>query len=98
MAGPIISALFGAASLAMLNIVLARLKTPEKVRWLLTAITLLHPNFVFLSASGMAETMILFFILLVLWGYQQMPYGTRSWVICGIGWRWLSWCVMKLWR
>jgi len=85
MAGPIISALFGAASLAMLNIVLARLKTPEKVRWLLTAITLLHPNFVFLSASGMAETMILFFILLVLWGYQQMPYGTRSWVICGIG-------------
>ena len=85
MAGPVISALFGAASLAMLNIVLARLKTPEKVRWLLTAITMLHPNFVFLAASGMAETMILFFILLVLWGYQQMPYGTRSWVICGIG-------------
>jgi hypothetical protein len=85
MAGPITSALFGAASLMMLNVVLARLKTPEKVRWLLLAITMLHPNFVFLSASGMAETMILFFILIVIWGYQQMPYGTKSWVICGVG-------------
>ena len=85
MAGPITSALFGAASLMMLNVVLARLKTPEKVRWLLLAITMLHPNFVFLSASGMAETMILFFILVVLWGFQQMPYGTKSWVICGVG-------------
>ncbi len=85
MAGPISSAFFGAASLMMLNVVLARLKTPEVVRWLLGVITMLHPNFVYLCASGMAETAFLFFILLVIWGYQQMPQGTRSWVICGIG-------------
>ena len=85
MAGPIISSLFGAASLVMLNIILTRLKVAEKMRWLLLTLTMLHPNFVFLSASGMAEMLILFFTLVVLWGYQQMPHGTRSWVICGVG-------------
>ncbi|MDK2979710.1 MAG: hypothetical protein PWQ55_57 [Chloroflexota bacterium] len=85
MAGPIISALFGAGSLLMLDMVLGRLKVPEKMRWLLVLLIMLHPNFVFLSATGMAETIILFFILVVIWGYMQMPYGTRSWVICGVG-------------
>ncbi|BBB47507.1 hypothetical protein [Pelolinea submarina] len=85
MAGPIISALFGAGSLVMLDVVLGRLKVPDKVRWLLLALTMLHPNYVFLCGSGMAEPIILFFILVVIWGYMQMPYGTRSWVICGAG-------------
>jgi hypothetical protein len=69
----------------MLDVVLGRLKVPEKVRWVLLALTMLHPNYVFLCASGMAEPIILFFILVVIWGYMQMPYGTKSWVICGVG-------------
>ena len=85
MAGPIISALFGAGSLLMLDVVLGRLKVPEKMRWVLLLLTMLHPNYVFLCASGMAEPIILFFILVVIWGFMQMPYGTRSWVICGAG-------------
>ncbi len=85
MAGPVISVLFGAGSLLMLDVVLGRLKVPEKMRWVLLVLTMLHPNYVFLCASGMAEPIILFFILVVIWGFMQMPYGTRSWVICGVG-------------
>lgn len=85
LAGPLVTCIFGALSLVMLNIVLAKLRTPEKLRWVLVLLTMLHPNFAHLSAIGMAEPILIFFVLMSIWGYLQMPYGTRSWVIAGVG-------------
>ena len=85
LSGSLVTSLFGALSLVMLNIVLAKLKLPEWLRWILVLLTMLHPDFIHLSAIGMAEPILIFFILLAIWGYMQMPYGTRSWVICGVG-------------
>ena len=85
MAGPLVTSVFGAASLVMLNIILARFKLPQRLRWILVILTMFNPNFAHLSAIGMAEPILIFFLLMAIWGYLQMPYGTRSWVICGAG-------------
>lgn len=85
MAGPLLTAFFGAGSLVLLNRILAKLNTPEKMRWLLLFLTMLHPNSFYLTAIGMSEPILLFFVLMTVWGYLNMPYSTRSWVICGVG-------------
>ena len=85
MAGPLVTSVFGAGSLVLLNIVLARFRIPKKLRWALVILTMLNPNFAHLSAIGMAEPILIFFLLMAIWGYLQMPYGTRSWIICGVG-------------
>lgn len=85
LAGVLITSFFGGASLVMLNIVLAKLRISEKLRWVLVFLTFIHPNSAYLSAIGMTEPLLIFFILMSVWGFLQMPYGTRSWVICGTG-------------
>jgi hypothetical protein len=85
MAGPIVTSFFGAGVLVLLNFILARFDLPEKLRWLLVGLTMIHPNFLYLSASGMSEPLMLFFFLVVVWGFMQLPDGARSWVACGIG-------------
>ena len=85
LAGLLVSAVFGAGSLVLLNKILAKLRLAETLRWIIVFLTFIHPNFAYLSSIGMAEPILTFFILLSIWGYLQMPYGTSSWVICGTG-------------
>jgi hypothetical protein len=85
MAAPLQLAPFSAGTIVLLNIVLARFNLPEKLRWLLVILIMFQPNYLYLSAIGMSEPFLTFCILVTIWGYLQMPYGTRSWVICGAG-------------
>jgi len=83
--GPLLTCLFGAGSLVVLNQILIRLKVGRYVRWGLLAITQIHPAFWYLSASGLAEIVLLFFLLVAVLGYVMMPWGVRPWVIAGLG-------------
>ncbi len=71
--GPVLSALFGAGSLVVLNRVIAELSAGRALRWTLLALTQLHPEFWYLAGSGMAEPVLLFSLLLALLGYLRMP-------------------------
>jgi hypothetical protein len=83
--GSIVSALFGAAALVMMNRLLADLKFPEAMRWILLVLLQIHPDTWYLSASGMAEPIFLFFAIATLYGMNLMPRSMRSWVIVGAG-------------
>jgi len=82
--GNIISAIFGAASIALMNRLLANLKFPSAARWVLIGLLQFNPETWYLFASGMAEPMFLFFVLATLYGMNMMPRSMRSWVVVGI--------------
>jgi hypothetical protein len=82
--GSLISALFGALSMALMNRLLANLKFPAWMRWVLIILLQFHPDTWYLFSAGMAEPIFLFFILAALLGMNTMPNSMRSWVIVGI--------------
>ena len=82
--GSIISAIFGAASLVLMNRLLANLKFPAGTRWILIGLLQFHPDTWYLFAAGMAEPIFLFFVLATLTGMNLLPRSMRSWVIVGI--------------
>lgn len=83
-AGPIVSAMFGALALVLLNQVLIQLNTPRAWRWLLVALTQLHPAFWYLAASGLAEVPVLVFLLATVLGYLMLPTKVRAAALAGI--------------
>ena len=82
--GSIISVISGAASLVVLNQILAKFKFTAWQRWGLLLLLQIHPNTWYLAASGMAEPLFLFFALAALYGLTLMPNNMRSWVITGL--------------
>ena len=83
-AGNIESSIFGAASLALMNLLLAKLNLPAAMRWILLGLLQIHPGTWYLFAAGMAEPTFLFFVILALYGMTIMPTSMRSWIIVGI--------------
>lgn len=83
--GPLLSSVWGAVALVVLNLILTRLGVPRTLRWWLLALTQLHPSFWYLAASGLAEIILLGCLLTTIWGYLLMPERVRSWAIAGIG-------------
>ena len=82
--GNIISALFGAGDLVMMTVLLAKLKFPAIVRWILVALLQFHPDTWYLFSAGMAEPIFLFFVLTTLSGMMDLPRTMRSWVFVGL--------------
>jgi hypothetical protein len=82
--GSILSSLFGAASLALMNRLLADFKFPPMMRWILVGLLQFHPNTLYLFGAGMAEPVFLFFVIITLIGMNLMPESMRSWVMVGI--------------
>ncbi|MGB4595821.1 MAG: hypothetical protein WBI14_07940 [Anaerolineaceae bacterium] len=82
--GNIISALFGAGDLVMMTVLLAKLKFPAIVRWILVALLQFHPDTWYLFSAGMAEPIFLFFVLTALSGMMDLPRTMRSWVFVGL--------------
>ncbi|MEA5077701.1 MAG: hypothetical protein VB013_03950 [Anaerolineaceae bacterium] len=83
-AGNILSSLFGAGVIVLTNRLLAHFKFPPAVRWILVVLLQFHPNTLYLFASGMAEPVFLFCVLVVFLGLYQMPESMRSWVLVGM--------------
>lgn len=83
--GPILSSVWGAVALVVLNLILTRLDVPRALRWGLLILTQLHPSFWYLAASGLGEIILLCCLLLTIWGYLLMPERVRSWAIAGTG-------------
>lgn len=83
--GPLLSSVWGAIALVVLNLILAQLGVQRALRWWLLALTQLHPSFWYLAASGLAEIILLGCLLLTIWGYLLMPERVRSWAIAGTG-------------
>lgn len=82
--GNIISALFGAGCLVIMTKLLAKLKFPALVRWVLVGLLQFHPYTWYLFSAGMAEPIFLFFVLTTLSGMMDLPRTMRSWVIVGL--------------
>jgi hypothetical protein len=82
--GNILSSIFGAATLVVMNRLLANLNFPAAMRWVLLGLLQFHPATLYLFASGMAEPVFLFFVIVALYGMSIMPTSMRSWIIVGI--------------
>jgi Dolichyl-phosphate-mannose--protein O-mannosyl transferase len=82
--GSFISALSGAATLVLLDRMLANFRFSAFLRWGLLLLLQFHPDTWYLSASGMAEPIFLFFAVAALYGMTTVPHSMRSWVIVGI--------------
>lgn len=83
--GPLLSCLFGALSIAILNRILLSLRLPEAYRWILLGLTQCFPSFLYASAIGTSESMYIFVILLVIYGALQIRRNKMSFLICGFG-------------
>jgi hypothetical protein len=84
LSGNIVSALFGAGCLVMMNKLLVNLKFPALVRWILVGLLQFHPYTWYLFSAGMAEPIFLFFVLATLSGMNDLPRTMRSWVVVGL--------------
>ena len=82
--GSIVSSLFGAACLVMMNRLLANQKFPAAIRWILIGLLQIHPDTWYLFSAGMAESIFLFFVLTTLSAVNSIPRSMRSWVIAGL--------------
>jgi len=83
--GPLMSCIFGALSLAILNRILLSLRLPEAYRWILLGLTQCFPSFLYASAIGTSISMYLFIILLVIYGALQIRRNQIAFLICGFG-------------
>jgi hypothetical protein len=84
-AGPLLSAIFGALSLVILNRILLMLRLPEGYRWLLVALTGFFPVFLYASAVGSVEILYAFVILVIIYGALQIRRNQMAFLICGFG-------------
>ncbi|HBO33622.1 MAG TPA: hypothetical protein DD636_02610 [Anaerolineaceae bacterium] len=84
LSGNIVSVLFGAGCLVMMNKLLVNLKFPALVRWILVGLLQFHPYTWYLFSAGMAEPIFLFFVLATLSGMNDLPRTMRSWVVVGL--------------
>ncbi len=64
LAGNVLTALFGAATLVVLNIAMRRTTMPAILRWLLITLFGLNPMVLLYSANGMSEMLFVFAIVL----------------------------------
>ncbi len=81
--GSFISAIAGAATLTLMNRMLANFKFSAYLRWGLLLLLQFHPDTWYLSAAGMAEPIFLFFAMAALYGMTSVPHSVRSWGIVG---------------
>lgn len=84
-AGPLLSAIFGALSLVILNRILLMLRLPEGYRWLLVGLTGLFPSFLYASSVGSVDILYTFVILVVIYGALQIRRNQMAFLICGFG-------------
>ncbi len=83
-AGPLLVCLIAACSSVVLDDILIRTNLPAKFRWIFIILICLQPDYFYLSSSGMSEPVLLFFILLDLWAFMQLPGNVRVLVVIGI--------------
>ena len=84
-AGPMLSSVFGALSLVILNRILLMLRLPERYRWPLVGLTVFFPSFLFASSVGSVEILYTFVILVVIYGALQIRRNQMAFLICGFG-------------
>jgi hypothetical protein len=83
-AGSMLSSLAGAINLAILAAILRRLGTRLWLRVLLVALTAFHPAFWYLCASGLAEPIVLVFMLATVLGYLMLPERVGPVMVMGV--------------
>jgi hypothetical protein len=82
--GNIVSSIFGALCLVLMNRLLAKFRFSSWIRWILIGLLQFHPDTFYLFSSGMAEPIFLFFVIATFLGMIEMPLTMRSWVIAGL--------------
>jgi len=84
-AGPLLSVIFGALALIILNRILLMLRLPERYRWLFLGLTQCFPSYLYAAAVGAVEILYVFIILVVIYGALQIRRNQMAFLICGFG-------------
>ncbi|MBI3980281.1 MAG: hypothetical protein HY331_19065 [Chloroflexi bacterium] len=84
LAAAAVSALAGAGLLALLSALLGSLGLTGRTRLLWLALVQFHPQIWFLSASGLSEIPLMFFLALALLAFLKMPAGVAPATFLGL--------------
>ncbi len=83
--GPLLSSLFGAGALVVLNRSLLLLRVHDQYRWALLLLTQLYPSFLFAGAAGTTESLHIFAVLVILWGVMLINRRAMAFLVTGFG-------------